>query len=227
MHAAKHVFQASTPTERDSWFAALETKSAEAKEMVDEVKASDAYKEHHSSLSKPAVAAPIVAAASVIKDTEAKKEDKAEAKEEKKEDKSRKSRSASRKRNSIFANFSLGSKKEEQAEAKEDKKAEVKEPTAAKEAAPVETATAEPAEVPAPAPLDGPTVTAAGAEAPVVDEAAKTETPTAAPTEPAKPAAANKRNSSIFSNITSKFSQKKSISEHRWCLPRTLLQSSL
>lgn len=206
IHGLKHVFQASTPTDRENWVTALKTKSAEGKDIAEEVKASDAYKEHHSSLSKSAaVVAPAAAAAN--KDTEAKKEEKAEAKEEKKEEKARKSRSASRKRNSIFGGFGLGSKKEEQTEQKEDKKTEAKETT------PTETVTTE--ATPAPAPSEEPAVPVEAVVTPAGDEPAKTDALAAAPTESARPAAASKRNSSIFGTLSSKFGQKKSTSDRK------------
>jgi hypothetical protein len=115
--------------------------------LKESVTGSDAYKNTHSSLSKPALAA--AAAGLPKKSTEVKKEDKAEAKEEKKEakeekkeekkeikeeekeekaevkeekkeeKKARKSRSASRKRNSIFGSIGFG-KKEEKVEPKEE-----------------------------------------------------------------------------------------------------------
>jgi hypothetical protein len=165
--------------------------------MAEGIKSSDGYKEQHSSLSKPLGAVgPAAVAAGVIKEPEAKKEEKAEVKEEKKEEKARKSRSVSRKRNSIFGNF-LSSKKDEPAEAKDS--------------APVEATATEPATTEAAAaPLDGPTVAAAAVAAPVVDEPAKTEEK-AAPAETTKPA--NKRNSSIFGSLSSKFGSKKAVSE--------------
>lgn len=147
----KHTFQASSLAERDGWVAALKTKIAEAKELKESVTSSDAYKNTHSSLSKPAMAAAAVGLPK--KSTEAKetkKEEKAEAKEEKKEakeekkeekkeikeekkeekaeakeeKKARKSRSASRKRNSIFGSIGFG-KKEEKTEPKEETPAAV------------------------------------------------------------------------------------------------------
>jgi hypothetical protein len=112
----------------------MKTKITEAKEMKESVTGSDAYKNTHSSLSKPAFAA----AAVPKKSTDVKKEEKVEAKEEKKEakeekkeekkeikeekkeeKKERKSRSASRKRNSIFGSIGFG-KKEEKVEPKEE-----------------------------------------------------------------------------------------------------------
>jgi hypothetical protein len=206
LHGAKHVFQASTSTERESWIVAIKTSSAEAKDAAEGIKNSESYKEQHSLLSKPATVTPVaVAGATTSKEAEAKKEEKAEAKEEKKEEKAaRKSRSASRKRNSIFENLGLRSKKDEQAEAKKEEKVE------AKEATPAESTTTEPVTA---APLDTP-ATAAVVAAPVVDEPAKTEVATPGPAETAKPATpANKRNSSIFGSLSSKFGQKKSVSE--------------
>jgi len=206
LHGTKQVFQASTPTERESWIVAIKTSSAEAKDAAEGIKNSESYKEQHSLLSKPATVTPVaVAGATTSKEAEAKKEEKAEAKEEKKEKAARKSRSASRKRNSLFENFGLRSKKDEQAEAKKEEKAE------AKEATPAESTTTEPVTA---APLDTPAIAAAVVAAPVVDEPAKTEVATPGPAETAKPATpANKRNSSIFGSFSSKFGQKKSVSE--------------
>jgi hypothetical protein len=202
LHGTKHVFQASTPTERESWIAAIKASSAEGKDAAEGIKGSEGYKEQHSLLSKPATVTPVaVAGATTSKEPETKKEEKAEAKEEKKEEKAaRKSRSGSRKRNSIFENFGLRSKKDEQAEAKKEEKVETKEATPAESTATPVTA----------APLDAPGAVVA---APVV-EPAKTEVATPAPVETAKPATpANKRNSSIFGSLSSKFGQKKSVSE--------------
>jgi hypothetical protein len=174
--------------------------------MAEEVKASEGYKEHHSALSKPATVVPVVAA--VPKDAEIKKEEKAEAKEEKKDEKieekvekkeekkARKSRSASRKRNSIFGGFGLGSKKEEAAEAKETSPA-------------VTTSTEAVA-----APFDAQAIAAAAVAAPVVDESAKADAAVPATAETTRPAAA-KRQSSLFGTLSSKFGQKRSVSDSK------------
>lgn len=153
--------------------------------MVEEVKSHEKYKEHHSSLARPAVVAPIAAALAAPTATEATEETREEKKEEKEEKKDRKSRSVSRKRNSIFAGFGLGSKKEE-AEAKEDKKVETAE-------APVAT-TAEPVE---PAPLDAQAVAAAVIAAPTAEETAKVEEAAPVATEAPRPVG-SKRNSSFL-----------------------------
>ena len=79
----KHTFQAASLPERDNWIAVLKTKSAAAKDQKESVTGSETYKNSHSSLSKPVMAA----AALPKKSSEVKKEEKVEAKEDKKEDK--------------------------------------------------------------------------------------------------------------------------------------------
>jgi hypothetical protein len=123
----KHTFEANTLSERDNWVSVLKTKVAEAKELAPTVKEHETYKQSHSTLSKPFVAAAAVATpkksteAKKEEKTEVKKEEKAEAKEEeKKEVKERKSRSASRKRTSIFGSIPGFGKKEEKVESKEE-----------------------------------------------------------------------------------------------------------
>ena len=86
LHGHKHTFQASTLNERDGWASSIKAKITEAKEIKDSVTSSDAYKNTHSSLSKPALAAATLPK----KSTEVKKEEKAEAKEDKKEAKEEK-----------------------------------------------------------------------------------------------------------------------------------------
>jgi len=200
----KHVFEASTLSERDNWVSVLKSKVVEAKELAPTVKEHETYKKTHSTLSKPFVAAAAVATPK--KSTEVKKEEKAEAKEEKKEEKAeakeekkeekkevkeRKSRSASRKRASIFGSIPGFGKKEEKVEPKEETPvAPATEPAA-------ESAVAEPApavETPAPA-----EPAALATEEPAAPAEAKVE---------AKPAPPTKRNS-IFGSLKSPFSQHK------------------
>jgi hypothetical protein len=148
----KHTFQAANAAERDSWVSTFKAKITEAKDIADSVTSSDAYKNTHSSLTKPAVVvAPKKAPEAKkeekveakeekkvekIEDKVEKKEEKKEVKEEKKEEKkARKSRSASRKRNSIFGSIGFG-KKEDKVEAPKEEIA--KEETPAVDAAAVE-----------------------------------------------------------------------------------------
>jgi hypothetical protein len=79
----KHTFQTGNLSERDNWVSVLKTKVAEAKDLKESVTGSEAYKNSHSALSKPVVAAATIPK----KSTELKKEEKADAKEEKKEEK--------------------------------------------------------------------------------------------------------------------------------------------
>jgi hypothetical protein len=197
VYGAKHVFQCTSLPERDSWVVLLKAKATEATDLAEGIKSSDGYKEQHTKLSKPATptTAPVVASSSK---TETKKEEKAE---EKKEEKARKSRSASRKRNSIFGNFSLGSKKEE---AKEEKASEIKEAAAPAEATAAEDA---PVDGPSDAPVSSPVE-----ETPKAEEAAP-----ASPVEAKKPTT-SKRNS-VFGTITSKFGSKKAASESKTDAP--------
>lgn len=193
-HNQKHVFQVGNLADRDSWVAALKEKSTEAKDSAEEITGSEGYKEQLAALAKPAA---------VVAKAEEKKEDKAvedtksedkkdevqeDKKDEVKEDKKTrtKSRSASRKRNSIFGNFNLGSKKEdvEKVENKEEAKADVA-PVEAAEAVPVETT----------------------AETPVAEAAATEETAAAEP----KPAV-SKRHSSLF-DFKARFGSKKAAGE--------------
>lgn len=183
-HGSKHIFQCTGPTERDGWVVLLKEKVKEAVELVEGIKSSEGYKEQYAKLSKSATPA-IVASSSKA---EAKKEEKAEEKEEKKE---RKSRSVSRKRNSIFGNFALGSKKEE----KEEKVADLKEAAAPAEA----TAT------------DGPAEGVAEVTEPPKEDAKSEDVAPASPVETKKPAI-GKRNS-VFGTLTSRFGSKKTASE--------------
>ncbi|GKZ37733.1 hypothetical protein AbraIFM66950_009416 [Aspergillus brasiliensis] len=148
VNGQKHTFQATSTSERDSWIAALEAKSAEAKAEKEAVTSSEGYKAELEKLNKPAVAEP-------AKKAEPKEE--AAPAEDKKEDKAAsKSRSQSRKRASIFGTL-LGKKEEAKEEAapaedKEDKAEEAKPAEAATEApaaeapAAAETSEAAPAE---------------------------------------------------------------------------------
>jgi hypothetical protein len=184
-HGSKHIFQCTGPTERDSWVVLLKEKVKEAVELVEGIKSSEGYKEQYAKLSKPATPAIIVASSSKA---EAKKEEKAEEKEEKKE---RKSRSVSRKRNSIFGNLALGSKKEE----KEEKTVQAKEADAPAEA----TAT------------DGPAEGVAEVTEPPKEDAKPEDAAPASPVETKKPAI-GKRNS-VFGTLASRFGSKKTASE--------------
>ena len=161
VNGQKHTFQAAHAAERDSWYAALEAKAAEATAEKETVTGSEGYKAELERLSKsypyptefvgsaletcvPDCAPDKPAAVeAVTKKAETKKEETAA------ED-SAKSRSRSRKRASIFG--SLLGKKDETEEKPEDKAAE---PQATEPAA--EPATEAPTEVAA----------AAAAEAPV------------------------------------------------------------
>ncbi|KAK2760809.1 hypothetical protein FQN54_002047 [Arachnomyces sp. PD_36] len=160
----KHAFQANTAAERDSWVAALENKSTEAKAEKESILESEGYKAELEKMTKPPVVG--TAASAPKKSTELKtpKEEKTEteaatpaaddkeaAKDAGKE--TQKSRSQSRKRASIFGSFL--NKKEEPAEEKKEEKTEAKEEPAAEEApaaeaaAPAEAATTEAAAEPA------------------------------------------------------------------------------
>jgi len=79
-------------------------------------------------------------------------------------------------------------------------------------------AAASTAEEPAVAPLDGPAVAAAAASAPLVDESSTAEATPATPAEASRPNG-NKRNSSIFGNLSSRFGPKKSTSEAAPAVP--------
>jgi hypothetical protein len=188
-HGHKHVFQATSTAERDSWVSALNTKSAEAEADKETVTGGEGYKAELEKLTKPAVVAAAVKASPApekdAKETEAAPaEDK---KEEKKDDK--KSRSQSRKRASIFGSI-LGKKEKE----------EVKEETPATEAAPAEEAApaAEVAET-----TEAPAAEATTEEAAPAAEATATETPAEEKKEEAKPAAKSKR-ASIFGEFFKK-----------------------
>lgn len=192
----KHTFQAGNLADRDNWVSVLTSKIAEAKEIAESVKASEAYTTAHSSLSKPVAATPIAAAK---KSVEVKKEEKAEdkeeaaeAKEEKKEEKkSRKDRSQSRKRTSIFGAIPGFGKKEEKVETpKEDTVAPA-----------VEASTTEAAAVEAPVEETPVAATEEVAAAPAVEE------PVVAAPVTEKPAPTKR--ASIFGTLQSKFSSKK------------------
>ncbi|KAK2742703.1 hypothetical protein FQN57_005158 [Myotisia sp. PD_48] len=145
----RHAFNATTTAERDSWFVAVEAKSAEGKAEKEAIVGGEGYKAELEKLTKPAVVAPVVAVAK--KSTEDKQKEpevqkEAETSPAPKEDK--KSRSQSRKRASIFGSFlgkkeEVEEKKEEKKEAKEEEKADDKDAKKdVAEAAPVEPAVA-------------------------------------------------------------------------------------
>ena len=159
LNGHKHTFQASTTAERDSWIAALEAKSTEAKAEKDTITSSEGYKAELEKLSKPAaVAAKPAETKEEAKEGEDKKEEEtpaagaatssATASAEETKDKDAKSRSRSRKRTSIFGTL-LG-KKDEAEEKKEEKKEEE-----AKPAETTETPAAEASAVIEPAATEG------------------------------------------------------------------------
>jgi hypothetical protein len=156
VNGQKHTFQASNAAERDSWFVALEAKTAEAKAEKETIVASEGYKAELEKLTKPVVAEP--AKKPVEAKEEAKKEEAApveEAKETKETTEAKdkaKSRSQSRKRASIFGSF-LG-KKEETEEKKEEKTEDAKPVEAAAEPVAETSAAAEATEAAAPAPAE-------------------------------------------------------------------------
>ncbi|EKD18196.1 immunogenic protein [Drepanopeziza brunnea f. sp. 'multigermtubi' MB_m1] len=191
----KHIFQASSITERDNWVAVLKSKSAEAKELAPTVVESEEYKKTHTELTKPAVVAtatPAKVEAPKEEKAEEKAEEKKEAKEEKKEEKKdRKSRSASRKRTSIFGGFGIG-KKEEKSEVPVSSEESGPAPVSAAEEPAVAPAVAAPTEPATPKPdVTEPT--------PAVEETVATA--------PAEKPAQSKRNS-IFGTLQSRFSHK-------------------
>jgi hypothetical protein len=156
VNGQKHTFQASNAAERDSWFVALEAKTAEAKAEKETIVASEGYKAELEKLTKPVVAEP--AKKPVEAKEEAKKEEAApveEAKETKETTEAKdkaKSRSQSRKRASIFGSF-LG-KKEETEEKKEEKTEDAKPVETAAEPVAETSAAAEATEAAAPAPAE-------------------------------------------------------------------------
>lgn len=193
-HGHKHVFQASSATERNSWVAALTAKSTEAEAEKETITTSESYKAELEKLSKPAGIAGVVKAAATpekdAKEGEAAVEDKKEEKKEEKKD-DKKSRSQSRKRASIFGTI-LG-KKEAKEEAKEETpvapEATTAETTpAAETAAPVETTEA------AAEPAAEPVAVETAAETPAED---KKEEPKVAP---------KTKRASIFGNFFNKVS---------------------
>ncbi|RAL01036.1 uncharacterized protein BO80DRAFT_425018 [Aspergillus ibericus CBS 121593] len=149
VNGQKHTFQAANATERDSWIAALEAKSAEAKAEKEAVTSSEGYKAELEKLS-PAAAEPAKKAEP--------KEEAAPAEDKKEEKATSKSRSQSRKRASIFGTL-LGKKEEAKEEAapaedKEDKAEEAKPAEAAAEAPAEASAAAESAEPAAAVPAE-------------------------------------------------------------------------
>ncbi|RDW94113.1 uncharacterized protein DSM5745_01435 [Aspergillus mulundensis] len=203
LNGHKHTFQASNTAERDSWIAALEAKSTEAKAEKDTITSSEGYKAELEKLSKPA-AAPVKAAETKEEDKKEEETPAVAAAEENKD----KSRSRSRKRTSIFGTL-LG-KKEELEEKKEEKKEE-KEEAKAEEAKPAEATEAPAAEAPV---VAEPAAAEASAAPAAVEAADKKEEDKKEETE-AAPAPKSKR-SSLFGNFFQKVtspSQEKSEKE--------------
>ncbi|EEP80992.1 predicted protein [Uncinocarpus reesii 1704] len=123
----KHAFQATSADERDSWFVALEAKSAEGKAEKEAIVGGEGYKAELEKFAKPAT--PTTTPSSPKKSLEAKAKEvvkKVEGEESK-----AKSRSQSRKRASIFGNI-LGKKDEGDAKKEEPKKEEAPEGEEAK-----------------------------------------------------------------------------------------------
>ncbi|OAL36998.1 hypothetical protein AYO20_03767 [Fonsecaea nubica] len=183
-----HRFEASSAKERDSWIAALEKATAEAKSLKEELTASESYKKNVEEYSKPAVA-PIPAAvkASRSKSKEPKKSVDASTAaaaaaadattgDAEETTKPAAERSQSRKRGSIFGG--LLNKKEEHVEKKEEKP-EVPAKDDAKETP----------EVPVEA------STASAVPAPIVASDKKEEKEDASPTEK------NRKRGSVFGNL--------------------------
>jgi hypothetical protein len=220
---------------------AIKKASVAAKESEESVTGSEEYKKEHDILRYPGAAkkpetetaAPAEAAAATAETKEeAKEEAKAEAKEEKKEEKAeikeekkeeKKDRSRSRKRASFFGNFSA--KKEEKAELKEAKK---EGEAISKETPTVPVpAAAEASETPA-APVAEAPATEEVAAAPVAEPVAATEPVVEAP---ATEAAAEARptptkRSSIFGQLTSRFSGNKKADEQAPAVPAKDVESS-
>ncbi|RFU30507.1 hypothetical protein B7463_g5819, partial [Scytalidium lignicola] len=69
INGQKHTFQASSATERDSWLAALEAKSAEAKAEKETIISSKGYKTELEKLSKPTIAEAALKRSSEVKET--------------------------------------------------------------------------------------------------------------------------------------------------------------
>jgi len=208
----KHIFQAANLVDRDNWVATLKAKVSEAKEIAESVTSSEAYKTSHAALLKPTVGG--AAAPKKEEKAEDKKEEEAEKKDEGAEVKAskseKKSRSRSRigtSRNSIFGAIPGFGKKEEKTEGpKEDVAAApaVTEPVT-DETAPVVEAPA--TEVPATeeVPVAAAATEDVSAATPVTEEEAVSP--------PSPPAEKSHKRSSIFNNLQSRFSHKKSESE--------------
>jgi len=113
----RYAFQASNTTERESWIAALEAKSTEAKAERETITSSEGYKAELEKLAKP----PVVAAAESSPKKSVEKSKETVKKDESGLAADDKSRSQSRKRTSIFGTF-LGKKDVE--EKKEEPSAE-------------------------------------------------------------------------------------------------------
>ncbi|KAJ5810116.1 uncharacterized protein N7503_002334 [Penicillium pulvis] len=214
----KHTFQASNATERDSWFVALEAKSAEAKAEKETLTSSEGYKAELEKLTKPAV---VVAAKKPEEKkeeapaTEEAKTEEAEPKEEKPKE-TAKSRSQSRKRGSIFGAI-LGKKETEEKKAEEPKEETAEETKAAEPA--TEAAIETPAET-----IAEPAAEPAATEAPIEAEVV------AAPVEATEKKEEKKaKRASIFGNFFNKVtspSQEKSEKEATAPVEETPVASS-
>ncbi|KAL5334714.1 Pleckstrin homology domain-containing protein [Aspergillus crustosus] len=204
LNGHKHTFQASSSTERDSWVAALESKSTEAKAEKETITSSEGYKAELEKLTKPVVVAPVKPAETKeeAKEEEPKKEEEAAAVAAPTEEaKDAKSRSRSRKRASIFG--SLLGKKDETEEKKEEKKEEAKAeetPAEATEAPATEAAHAVEPSTETPVAAVAPAAVAAPVEASEKKEEDKEEKKDE--TEQVAPAKAKR--SSIFGNFFQK-----------------------
>ncbi|KAI9850942.1 MAG: hypothetical protein M1824_003010 [Vezdaea acicularis] len=139
LNGKKHEFDAKTVAERDSWYAVIETKIAEAKATAEHVTSSEGYKKKLETLGGSSLVAAGAttgaAAATVDKPVATPKKSIEHPKKEDVSDEEgkSKSRSRSRKRGSIFG--ALGRKKDELEEKKEEKKVEKDEKKEAKEEA--------------------------------------------------------------------------------------------
>ncbi|KAE8144155.1 Pleckstrin homology domain-containing protein [Aspergillus avenaceus] len=148
----KHTFQAASVAERDSWVAAIEAKTTEAKAEKEAITSSEGYKAELEKLNKPVTPEPTKKPAD--KPAEAKDETKEEGTSvEENKDSKAKSRSQSRKRASIFGTL-LGKKDEAEEKKEQDKPEESKTTEAATETTAEAPASAEPAEAATAAPAD-------------------------------------------------------------------------
>ncbi|KAI9932903.1 hypothetical protein ASPWEDRAFT_22657 [Aspergillus wentii DTO 134E9] len=130
VNGQKHTFQAANAGERDSWFAALEAKAAEAKAEKETIVASEGYKAELEKLTNPAAAEKKEKAAEPKEEAKEEAKDEAAPAEEPKDKATAKSRSQSRKRTSIFGTL-LGKKEEAEEKKEEDKPAEEAKPAEA------------------------------------------------------------------------------------------------